>query len=509
MAPHQDRTHQSLQQEIERLQSALTQRDAKLADQASRLAEAEELLRAIREGDIDGLVLSTSEGQRVFTLQGADRPYQVIVEQMQEGALTVLEDGWISYSNRRFAEMTKRPLDEIIGSRFCDHVTDSDRPAALELFRRARDGAVRGEVTLTTRDGGQFPVQVSLGMVVHDGQPSMSAVITDLSERKWVEQVLASERFVRSILNQAADGIVVCDPRGRVTFANDAVRDLAGGNLIGMRLDVAMSAWGDVLFPDGHHVPANEWSLATTLRGKVTVGREIRLVARNGRQFDVLANASPIRDAAGAIIGAVATYTDISGRKRAEEAERQQREWLHVTLTSIGDAVIATDMAARVTLLNPVAAKLTGWDPDDAAGQPVGHVFRVVDETTRHAAEDAVARVLQEKRVVALGNHAVLLAKDGREVPVEDSAAPIIDPSGNLLGVVLVFHDVTAKRQAEEQIRKHVEQLRASNEELALFNAAMVDRELRMIELKKEVNDLCQLLGQPRRYPHGVMEEQT
>ena len=155
-----------------------------------------------------------------------------------------------------------------------------------------------------------------------------------------------------------------------------------------------------------------------------------------------------MRDADGQIIGAVATFTDISQRKRAEEAERQHREWLRVTLTSIGDAVIATDTAARITFLNPVAAKLTGWTQEEAAGQPIGRVFPVINEKTRQPADDVVARALRDKQVVALANDTALVAKDGREVPVEDSAAPILDADGNIVGVVLVFHDVTAKRQA-------------------------------------------------------------
>ena len=137
----------------------------------------------------------------------------------------------------------------------------------------------------------------------------------------------------------------------------------------------------------------------------------------------------------------------LAEKKLAEEELARQREWLSVTLTSIGDAVIATDTAARVTFLNPVAANLSGWTQEEAAGQPIGRVFAVINEKTRKPVDDVVARVLRDKRIVALANDTVLVAKDGREIPVEDSAAPILDSTGAILGVVLVFHDVTAKRQ--------------------------------------------------------------
>ena len=105
----------------------------------------------------------------------------------------------------------------------------------------------------------------------------------------------------------------------------------------------------------------------------------------------------------------------------------RQREWLGVTLRSIGDAVLATDIGGRVTFLNPVAAALTGWSADEAVGRPVASVFRTIHEQTRQAAVDVVAQVLSQKKVVALANHTALVTKDGREVPIEDSAAPILD----------------------------------------------------------------------------------
>jgi PAS domain S-box-containing protein len=145
---------------------------------------------------------------------------------------------------------------------------------------------------------------------------------------------------------------------------------------------------------------------------------------------------------------------EVTQRKHAEEERRQQREWLRVTLSSIGDAVIATDTQSRITFLNPVAVMLTGWQSEEALGQPVQSVFRIINEKTHTHAEDLVGQVLDEKRVVDLANDTALVTKDGREVPIEDSAAPIKDKEGNLIGVVLVFHDVTEKRRVQEALRR-------------------------------------------------------
>jgi PAS domain S-box-containing protein len=145
---------------------------------------------------------------------------------------------------------------------------------------------------------------------------------------------------------------------------------------------------------------------------------------------------------------------EIAERKKAEEELRQQREWLRVTLNSIGDAVIASDTEGRITFLNPVAVTLTGWQLEETLGQPITHVFQIINEKTHQPAEDLVARVLSEKRVVALANDTALVTRDGREVPIEDSAAPILDAAGSVTGVVLVFHDVTVKRRAQAELRE-------------------------------------------------------
>ena len=295
--------------------------EQELRELREQFAEAQETLRAIREGEVDSLIVSTPEGPRVFTLQGADHTYQTIIEQMQEGAVTLVEDGHINYCNLRFAEMVKRPLEKIIGSQFCEHLIEPDRGGLHQLLHQTHDGAARGELTLRAADGALVPIHVGLGVVAHDGLSSISMVVTDLTERKRAEQVLASERFVRSILNQTADGIVVCDLEGRITFANAASRRLSDRDPTGMTVESAMRPWGEAFYPDGSPAPADEWSLRSTLAGKVYNGQEVRLVRNDGSRYDFLVSASPLRDADGEIIGAVAAFTDITQHKRAEEAE--------------------------------------------------------------------------------------------------------------------------------------------------------------------------------------------
>ncbi|MCZ7572140.1 MAG: PAS domain S-box protein [Ardenticatenaceae bacterium] len=146
-------------------------------------------------------------------------------------------------------------------------------------------------------------------------------------------------------------------------------------------------------------------------------------------------------------------------RAQAEAAVGQQRELLRVTLTSIGDAVIATDTRGQITFMNPVAESLTRWSQADAVGQALGTVFKIVNEESRATVESPVARVIRDGAVVGLANHTLLLSRDGAEIPIDDSGAPIRDADGNIIGVVLVFRDITERKRAEEEQRKSREQL--------------------------------------------------
>jgi PAS domain S-box-containing protein len=142
--------------------------------------------------------------------------------------------------------------------------------------------------------------------------------------------------------------------------------------------------------------------------------------------------------------------TILLARQRAEEASQKQSEWLRITLASIGDAVISTDALGRVTFLNGVAELLTGWPQNEAVGRPLVDVFHIVNQRTGQPVENPAVRALREGTVVGLANHTVLIARDGTRRPIDDSAAPMRDPAGAVVGAVLVFRDITERLQAQE-----------------------------------------------------------
>ncbi|RPJ10333.1 MAG: PAS domain S-box protein, partial [Deltaproteobacteria bacterium] len=173
--------------------------------------------------------------------------------------------------------------------------------------------------------------------------------------------------------------------------------------------------------------------------------------------------------------------------KKAYEALRESEERWAVTLSSIGDAVITSDTNGRVTFMNPVAEKLTGWSLAEAAGKPVQEVFRIVNEHTRAVVDDPVSKVLQTGLIVGLANHTVLLRKGGGEIPIDDSGAPIRDAEGRVFGVVLIFRDITERKQAEEALSAAEETARQRLMEIedlyrnAPVGLCVLDRDLRWV----------------------------
>ena len=163
-------------------------------------------------------------------------------------------------------------------------------------------------------------------------------------------------------------------------------------------------------------------------------------------------------------------------RQQANLALHASEENLSVTLHSIGDAVLATDVNGRVTRMNPIAEKLTGWMQAEAAGRPIAEVFHIINEETRQPALIPVAKVLETGTIQGLANHTVVIARDGTEWPIADSAAPIRDREGRVLGVILVFRDVTEEKKAEREIRESQQRLK-----LALDAAQIGDWELDMV----------------------------
>jgi len=156
-------------------------------------------------------------------------------------------------------------------------------------------------------------------------------------------------------------------------------------------------------------------------------------------------------------------YTSIEMALYKHEAERRLKEreqWLTTTLKSIGDGVIATDTLGQITFMNPIAEELTGWKRDEASGEQLTKVFNIINERTRKPPENPVDKVLQEGIVLNVANHTLLLSKDGKAIPIDNSAAPIRDENGVIIGAILVFRDVSERKRVEIALKESEEKFR-------------------------------------------------
>jgi diguanylate cyclase (GGDEF)-like protein/PAS domain S-box-containing protein len=262
--------------------------------------------------------------------------------------------------------------------------------------------------------------------------------------RALMRKLRESDENLRSLTENANDGILVC--RGyRVVFAN---RRLA--SLLGYRApELLRFALQEIVHPVDY--PRVRTMHDTRLHGESHEGQhEMRFIRKDGSELpaEVTAAAS-LWEGQPALTLIVRDTTE---RKIAEEALYREKELAQVTLASIGDGVITTDIDSRVVFLNSVAEYMTGWTLEQAKGRPLIEVFNIINELTYKPAVNPVARCLREGRIVGLANHTVLVRADGREFAIEDSAAPIRNRDGDVVGVVLVFHDVSRAREMAHRL---------------------------------------------------------
>ena len=289
----------------------------------AELAEAKETLRAIRSGEVDGLVVSTSEGDRVFTLRGADEPYRVMLEQMSEGAASLSAELVVLYANRRLAEMLGTPLSTLVGSPIERFVVAEQRAALADLFASGA-GQVRASGEFALLAGNRSPVEVSLSItpLPPGSQSAWSMVATDMSERARTAALLrASAQNARSLIEASLDPLVTISAEGKITDVNDATSRVTG---------VDRTALIGTDFSEYFTEPekAREGYQQVFAQGSV-VDYPLTIRRRDGALTDVLYNATVYRDTSGNVLGVFAAARDVTERRRAERLlqarERQQQ----------------------------------------------------------------------------------------------------------------------------------------------------------------------------------------
>lgn len=301
-------------------------------------------------------------------------------------------------------------------------------------------------------DGSIIECEITLTVITVQGEEVLHVRWRDIgAQKRMARELRESEESFRRVFDEAATPTMLLKQNGFIVESNEATARLFGyseKNLLLGKTPVDMAL---PYQPDGRD---SAQSVQETLALTIHKGYhhfEWQMQRMDGALVDTEITLTCITVRGETLFHA--HIRDLTEQNRLRAALYAEKERAEITLASIGDAVITTDAEGRVTFLNHVASKLTGWLASEAVGQPMADVFHIVNETTRAQVVSPVDEVLQNGKTVNLANHTVLIARDSKEYNIEDSAAPIFLRDGTLLGCVLVFHDVSEKHQLLKSVR--------------------------------------------------------
>ncbi len=281
-----------------------------------RLEEAEETLRAIRSGEVDALVVQGVGGEQIFTLDGADQSYRIMIENMSEGALTMSLEGMVMFANRRFAELLCVPLEKVIGSTIYTWIAPGSRLAFQSLLGDDEGKVLRDELELVTGSETKVPVQLSVSKPSLIGMPDaffiLATDLTEINKRKMAEaKWQSSAQYNRSLIEASLDPLVMISADGKITDANAATEQVTGVDRTGL----VGSNFAEY-FTDPEKAGAVQ---QLVFREGFVTDYPLAIRHVSGNITDVLYNASLYRDANGKVLGVFAAARDITERKRLEQ----------------------------------------------------------------------------------------------------------------------------------------------------------------------------------------------
>jgi PAS domain S-box-containing protein len=377
--------------------------------------------------------------------------YKELVESSQDLIWQCDVEGRYIFLNRAWEKSLGYQVKEMLGRRLTDFVsTERAEQDASTFSMLLCEGSLRDyETPLLHRDGHEVWLSFNATTVKNsDGQIlGTSGLAYDISARKLAETELKESRQrYREMVLRSPMGMHFYDLiDDRLVFSDfnpaaDRLLGVSNAQFVGKTIEDAFPPLAATEIPMRYRAAAADgtpWSTEQVVYHDEQIEGAFEVYA-----FQISHNKM------------VAVFLEITDRKRAEEALKNEKERVTVTLGSIGDGVIATDVSGHITLMNKVAENMTGWTIQEAAGRPLKAVFNIINESTRVPSQNPVERVLRTLSIVEIENHTVLIAKDGTERLIADSGAPIFDSKCKIIGVVLVFRDVTEKTKLNETVRR-------------------------------------------------------
>ncbi len=445
---------------------------------------ARKLFRAMHQREMAVLEISRQKELLATTLAS-----------IGDGVIVTDADGRVTFLNGEAERLTGwksagangHPLPEIF--RIINEQTRQTVENPVEkVLRHGTVVGLANHTLLVRRDGTDIPIDDSAAPIRQPDGPLFGVVLVfrDVTEQRKAQQ--ASARLA-AIVEHSGDAIFTKSLEGVIQTWNASAE-----RLFGYRADEIIGKSIAILFPPDRL--SEEESIFNRLRQGHPIERlETIRLAKDGRHIPVAVSVSPLKDADGEIIGASKIIQDITELVTARESLIREKELLATTLASIGDAVIVTDADGRVTFLNHEAEQLTGWKSAEARERALPEVFKIINEDSRQTVENPVEKVLRLGMVVGLANHTLLVARDGREIPIDDSAAPIRHPGGPIFGVVLVFRNFTEQREAQRVLQRSKAEL----------EGLVAERTARLQEMIGELQHISYAMVHDMRAPLRAM----
>jgi PAS domain S-box-containing protein len=495
-----------------------------------RLREAEEALNAIRNGEVDAIVVSGEHGDRIFSLSSAETPYRLLLEGIDEGTINTTAEGTILYCNHRFAEMINHPVAQVVGSDIKTLVSGTDKVKFRKLFKKGLRGSANDVISFNL-NGNRELIHLKLSVTADPSDTSghICIVATDVTEMKthqeklkllvekktkkiqkaneklkednfkikrYGEALQESEEKYRKIIETAGEGIIIASPEGQFQYVNQKFADM-----LGYTREVIMGKKSDEFVYNLRNAVETQKSRNHLKKGK-NVQKEMTFIRNDGSLLWTLYNATPLFDSQNNHIGNLAMHTDITERKKEEQIREQllheierQAAWLNASISSMATGIILYGPDGIATHMNETAKKLLpeelffnstieersgiiNWETEDGKPFPVEEI--------------PVKRALTGETI----NNVVLGAIfHDRKLWISANAAPILSTDGKVTGAVASFLDITENKNAEIALRISEERFRSL---VKYAPAAIYEMDIHGKQFYSVNDAMCEILGYTR-----------
>jgi PAS domain S-box-containing protein len=455
-----------------------------------RVAESEQTLEAIQSGEVDAILISTKNGDKIFTLKGAEEPYRILFEQMNEGAVTISEDGGILYANQSFARVMRTSLEKVFGTSIENYLDPREVSGFRDFLHQSTIKPVREQFDFQAKDGTKVPMQLSVSYLPSVGVPTYCIVAADMTERIKAEEDLnraygdlelkVQERTVdlqrttwaleeatarlETILSKMPVAVVIIEPpSGKVVFFNEEANRQYRRKAVPLESGEDFTQYSTYHL-DGRRYAASEYPMYRALTtGESVLNEIIGFERSDGTKGFANSNAVPVKDHNGMITAVIGLRFDITEQIEAEKELQAERNRLQYILDSLPVGVVVTNAAGQATNMNKVITDIIRDERSDSPDQidldkVVGYLPG--EETPRKVMEWPVA-VAMGRGTATGGQEIEIENKDGTRLSLLCFGLPIKGEDATIGGIA-TFVDITSQKNAEKALAR-------SNEELKQF----------------------------------------